>query len=600
MEDEAQRDFYAAGGLAGKIILDPMLGGGTTLHEAIRLGANVVGADIDPIPILQARATLTAVSIPTLQTTYTSFFKQLHTQLSPLFQTCCPHCDEPCEQKYMLYAVRKRCACAEALFVDSYTLRHNSDDSKITLSPTDYAVYHDNALVSQPAVPPTLPLYERHRKSCPTCDTLYAEDIAVPFYQRYVPVAVVGKCKTHRLFFAAPQQHDLALLAQANALRANIALEPTNFPIMPGPKSKDLGNRGIHSYLDLFSSRQLLYLQHAITALDGLEHDVRLKLAMLVSTSTEFNALLCGYKGAGKRRSGVIRHAFAYHAYTFPYTALENNPVHSSRASGTLNNLFQSRILRGSRWAERPFERQLIPDEKTPAQIEITGERDAGCEQTNFAALQTGEQQFLLLQGSSVQLALPDEAVDYIVTDPPYFDSVQYSDLSHFFRVWLAQLLPDEVGWEVTLGETAVDQRINGNDQYEQLLTDIFRECSRVLKADGGRLIFTFHHWNPKGWAALTSALKTADFRLMTHYVIHAENQISRHIANQNALLHDVILVLGKQVGTRGTPRWERPLTIPTSDSHAFCATCGDLLGHMLRHEFPADQIHAVWQVMLP
>ncbi len=36
--DEAQRDFYTAGGLAGKIVLDPMMGGGTTMHEAIRLG----------------------------------------------------------------------------------------------------------------------------------------------------------------------------------------------------------------------------------------------------------------------------------------------------------------------------------------------------------------------------------------------------------------------------------------------------------------------------------------------------------------------------------------------------------------------------------
>ena len=31
--DEAQRDYYAPGGLAGRIILDPMMGGGTTLHE---------------------------------------------------------------------------------------------------------------------------------------------------------------------------------------------------------------------------------------------------------------------------------------------------------------------------------------------------------------------------------------------------------------------------------------------------------------------------------------------------------------------------------------------------------------------------------------
>jgi adenine-specific DNA methylase len=39
--DPARRDYYAPGGLAGKVVLDPMMGGGTTLHEAIRLGASV-------------------------------------------------------------------------------------------------------------------------------------------------------------------------------------------------------------------------------------------------------------------------------------------------------------------------------------------------------------------------------------------------------------------------------------------------------------------------------------------------------------------------------------------------------------------------------
>ena len=58
-----RRDYYAPGGLEGKIVLDPMMGGGTTLHEAIRLGANVIGADIDPIPVVQARATLTQAAL---------------------------------------------------------------------------------------------------------------------------------------------------------------------------------------------------------------------------------------------------------------------------------------------------------------------------------------------------------------------------------------------------------------------------------------------------------------------------------------------------------------------------------------------------------
>ena len=49
VRDLSKRDYYSPGGLEGQIILDPMMGGGTTLHEAIRLGANVIGADLDPI-----------------------------------------------------------------------------------------------------------------------------------------------------------------------------------------------------------------------------------------------------------------------------------------------------------------------------------------------------------------------------------------------------------------------------------------------------------------------------------------------------------------------------------------------------------------------
>ena len=54
-------DFYKPGGLEGKMIFDPMMGGGPTLHEAIRLGANVIGVDIDPIPVLQTKAGLTPI-----------------------------------------------------------------------------------------------------------------------------------------------------------------------------------------------------------------------------------------------------------------------------------------------------------------------------------------------------------------------------------------------------------------------------------------------------------------------------------------------------------------------------------------------------------
>ncbi len=90
VKDESKKDYYSAGGLEGQIIADPMMGGGTTIHEAIRLGANVIGADIDPIPVLQARAALTETPLKTLLDAFNSFFEELHSHIGHVYRVACP------------------------------------------------------------------------------------------------------------------------------------------------------------------------------------------------------------------------------------------------------------------------------------------------------------------------------------------------------------------------------------------------------------------------------------------------------------------------------------------------------------------------------
>ena len=309
------------------------------------------------------------------------------------------------------------------------------------------------------------------------------------------------------MFFAPPSETDLELVRQADNVRGTLDFGTlADFTIVPGPKSADLVNHGITNYLDLFSSRQLLFLQRGITLLPTFEPLVRLNLALLISTSLEFNSMLCGYKGGDKKRPGAIRHTFSHHAYSFPYTALENNPLHPAKSSGTLQNLFDDRIRRARRWAILPQERQI--NDGTSRIITLRGEIDAGTEVINAVDLRSGVRRFLLLQGSSIALNLESDSVDYVITDPPYFDSVQYSDLAAFFRVWLKRLVPDVALWDYDLAGSAVDPQANGKGQYTDVLGDIFTECHRVLRKDWGRLVFTFHHWNPKGWASLTLALK--------------------------------------------------------------------------------------------
>jgi putative DNA methylase len=262
-----------------------------------------------------------------------------------------------------------------------------------------------------------------------------------------------------------------------------------DFKVKDGPKSGDLLKHHVNSYLDAFSSRQLLYLHQAIQQLQHYSAVTKLNLGVLVSASLEFNSMLCGYKGWYKRRPGAIRHVFALHAYSFPYTSLENNPINPRKSSGNLPLLFRDRIERGRKWAALPIERRIGPNGKSEL-VKIPGEVDGGVEVFSQAELTGDRQKFWLIHGDSRNLPINNHSVDLIVTDPPYYDSVQYSDLATFFRVWLAHLLPDEVEWIYDETHSAVATKAtNGSSSFMTVLAGIFAECGRVLKRQTGRMV---------------------------------------------------------------------------------------------------------------
>lgn len=591
-DDPAKRDYYAIGGLDGKIILDPMIGGGTIIHEAIRLGASVVGCDIDPIPVLQAKATLTRIPLHEKTAIFEQFFDKLAKRLDPFFATACPWCKAECEIQFVLYGLRKKCRCGEAVFVDSLYLREELDGTITELCP--YTGIPFRGKRPTPTVAKRS-IFEKSVRQCSTCNVAFEEFRAERFVERYMPIAIVGSCKRHGQFFKKPADADIRRVEDAKLFVSRyIQLPLMNLAVPCGPKSDDLLDRGVRSFADLFTDRQIIYIATCKELLDSVEKRHRLWLGLLISTSLEFNSLLCGYKGSHKRRPGAIRHVFSHHAYSFPYTALENNPVFRGNTSGTLGLLFQDRIQTASTWAEAPIERKLI--DRRWKKIALLGEADQGKPAKSFEQLRSNRQAFLVAQQDSSALPLPSNSIDHVVTDPPYFDSVQYSDLSHFFRVWLQWFLPNVANWEYAVTDSAVAETSQDGLKYQTILSGIWSECHRVLKKPTGRLIFTFHHWRPEAWARLTISLKNAKFRLVAFYTVHSENPISVHIRQLKALKHDSILVLQPSEPIKSSTRYSPLEHISTHDSFGFCCGCAQLLGYCLETDLSGTEIFRLWQ----
>jgi len=591
--DPAATDYLAPGGLEGTTILDPMMGGGTTLHEGVRLGANVVGFDIDPIPVVQARASLSSMPVVRKQTAFDEFFQSLRASISRHFETTCPSCGQRSEFKYMLYGYRKKCACGEVLVVDSLTLREEPSGKDVRLCTRCGGTHGDCPCELGQG---RARVVTKGQTVCADCGGRFVERLDLPFRERYLPVAVVGTCPEHGLFHKTPDGADIEATLRLNANTSQWRLSPRMFAVPKGPKSSDLRNRRIRHYWELFSGRQLLYIRESARLLKRMPPDMRELLGLLVSTSLDFNCLMCGYKGAGIRRPGAVRHVFAHHAYSFPYTALENNPVSLDGSSGTLLRLFDDRVKRGALWAAKPREPSLKTRGANAVWIE--GETDSGHLCDTYDELRSTQKGVLVEQSDARQMPLPDESVDYVVTDPPYFDNVQYSDISHFFRVWLAQLLPGRAKWSYNPSMSAVagDGRKNG-DGYSAMMASIWSECRRVLRKPG-RLVFTFHHWRPQAWIDITLSLSRAGARPVNVYVVEAENPSSVHIANLRALRHDCILVLSFDDAANHR-RWKSLERIDTHSSEGFCRDCADVLGWLLSERADETVITRTWTELL-
>jgi hypothetical protein len=101
---------------------------------------------------------------------------------------------------------------------------------------------------------------------------------------------------------------------------------------------------------------------------------------------------------------------------------------------------------------------------------------------------------------------IPDDSVDYIFTDPPYAEKVQYGELNFVWEAWLDV----DTNWH---DEEIIVNSVRGkteNDWYKMMLRTM-HECYRVLKP--GRAISLCYHDTSEGtWALVQDLMAEAGF----------------------------------------------------------------------------------------
>jgi adenine-specific DNA methylase len=168
-----------------------------------------------------------------------------------------------------------------------------------------------------------------------------------------------------------------------------------------------------------------------------------------------------------------------------------------------------------------------------------------------------------VLSEDASDLSIQDEEVQAVVVDPPYYDSIIYSEMADFFYVWMEKYLGDvypnmfdskltdkssEAVANVAEYEGVSDEKSStelAKEDYEKKMSEIFNELYRVLEA-GGVMTVMFTHKETDAWDTLTKSLINSGFTITSTHPITSE--IPNRVSQQgNASANSTLLLTGRK-----------------------------------------------------
>lgn len=539
-------------------VLDPFMGSGTTIGETLKLGAKAVGCDINPISSFLVRQELIRVPTAKLDEAFCCLKKNVAPQILKCYQTVDEKSGEKIPALYYFWVKIVTTPDGEEIPLFSrYIFAQNAYASKKPeaqiICPWCWKVFEGQ--------------YNQTEVICPHCgekfnpqigpatkSTVKSKDGKTYKIKDLVPTdgsllkekmyAVLAINTKGEKVYQSIQEYDLTLFQSiCKQLDSSDVFSPT-YSVCSGYNTDQAKGYNYNSWRDFFNKRQLYCLGTLLAGILDIEDSkIREQFLCLFSSTLEFNNMFCSYKGEG---TGAVRPIFSNHILKPERTPLENSVWGYDSSSGCFSTLYKSRLIKAKQYLDKPFELYIEPSTGKCSKKVVSRKIDtAVCD--SWDDFNSKNNAALILNGDSAKLPIPDESIDYVVTDPPYFDFIHYSELSDFFFAWLGPLLKDHYSFfQGTTSRRENEVQQTDASLFSSLLGDVFKESNRVLKPCG-QLAFSFHHSRIDGWIAIAYALKQSGFFVVDTFPIHAELMASTPKASaKEPISLDAIIICGK------------------------------------------------------
>ena len=562
-----------------KKILDPFMGGGTSIVEASRFGAECHGRDLNPVAWFVTKKELETgrTDADDLKESFEQVKDEVKEEIQSYYKTPCPHHPDEHSAEVMNYFWVKQLDCTScgdvvSLF-DDYRVakgRYDDDDKYHVFCPECESVVLVEDWQSECTCNecgheyiPKQGTAHRGNYTCRTCGQKYSITDAIQEQDGY-DLKLYGLeyycsvCDERRDYgredvkgYREVRKEDLELAEEArrewetrNDLNQYVPDEEIPEGAITSASSvsgNDVFQHNINNWADMFNERQKLTHSLLMKSIDSLDNkNAQEYLLMAFSDCLRGNTMMIGYSQAYNQSDDL----FKTNSFSPPQRPCESNLWGAKYGTRSFNSSWD-KVLRGVVWGGAPTDRYIeYPDEEGYPEIPRNSELESPeTVETEPFAQPIGENATVEL--GDVRDIDKDIEYDAIITDPPYYDNIIYSEVSDFFYVWLKIILEDRYeGFD--LNATPRKESIvanpfenKGAKEFESELRDAFTTLRDVLKEDGV-LTFTYHHSDSESWGELLESLCDSGFEVTATYPLTAD--ISKFISGE-AVSFDILVV---------------------------------------------------------